>query len=346
MAFIYDAPLVTPLEGGLFKAARLLQQKPPIRLFDGVLVRSFNCGPGYGLWSLVCGAAFQYEVQNVTLVGAVSGTFTLTFDGQTTAPIPFDATAAQVQTALWALPNIGVGGVTVTGAPGNWTVTWNTTGDKPEMTIDTTGTDDGIGGDGVGDVNTTQQGDAGKDGDRLDDTNFTGFGVWAADECGLKNAAEAQMAARQKLALNEQQLVEAEFATRLLADAPAPVAPANGDLSEFVRAVGELESLMGYLPGVIHADLHFKAWAKSEKLLCCGDDGEYTPNGHKWAFSAGYTALGNTLIGTGPVTVFQGSLIEKEGLDEVRNSRLQIAEREYAVVYECGIFSRDVSVVI
>jgi hypothetical protein len=255
-----------------------------------------------------------------------------------------------VQAALWLLPNIGVGGVTVTGTPGDWTVTWNTTGDKPEMTIDTTGTDDGLGGDGVGDVNTIQQGDAGKDGDRVDDENFTGFGVWAADECGLKNQAEAAMAARQKLALNEQQLVEAEFAVRLLADAPAPVPPANGELAEFVRAVGELESLLGYLPGVIHADLHFKAWAKNLRLLCGKDGeysetGEYTPNGHRWAFGAGYTALGNTLIGTGPVTVFQGTLIEKEGLDEVRNSRLRIAEREYAVVYECGIFSREISVV-
>jgi len=41
------------------------------------------------------------------------GTFTLTFDGQTTAPIPHDATAAQVQAALEALSNLSPGDVTV-----------------------------------------------------------------------------------------------------------------------------------------------------------------------------------------------------------------------------------------
>ena len=38
--------------------------------------------------------------------GATGGTFTLTFEGQTTAPLPFNATAAQVDAALEALSNI------------------------------------------------------------------------------------------------------------------------------------------------------------------------------------------------------------------------------------------------
>lgn len=45
------------------------------------------------------------------------GTFTITFDGQTTAAIDFDATAAEVQAALEALSNIGSGGVVCTGGP-------------------------------------------------------------------------------------------------------------------------------------------------------------------------------------------------------------------------------------
>lgn len=58
------------------------------------------------------------EVQTVTVTGTpTSGTYTLTFSGQTTAGIPFNATAAQVQTALEALSNIEVGDVTVTGGP-------------------------------------------------------------------------------------------------------------------------------------------------------------------------------------------------------------------------------------
>lgn len=54
-------------------------------------------------------------VQSVT-VSASSGTFTLTFSGTTTAPIAFNATAADVQAALAALAPIGAGNVSVTGA--------------------------------------------------------------------------------------------------------------------------------------------------------------------------------------------------------------------------------------
>ncbi|BCK74014.1 hypothetical protein Srufu_079670 (plasmid) [Streptomyces libani subsp. rufus] len=58
------------------------------------------------------------EVQTVTVTGTpTGGTYTLTFSGQTTAGIPYNATAAQVQTALEALSNVNPGDVTVTGGP-------------------------------------------------------------------------------------------------------------------------------------------------------------------------------------------------------------------------------------
>lgn len=342
MALIYDTPLVNPIRGGLFSAATIIEQPDPSRLFDGLTVHSFNCGTGYGPWGLGC-VSTVVEVQTVTLTGATSGTFTLSFNGGTTAPIPFDATPLQVQAALNAVPQVGaVGGVRVSGGPGNWTVTWNSIGNQPDLTIDTTGTDDGGGGDGVGDVDEGTSGvGVPKDGERVADTDFDGFGVWAADECSLKNKVEANAAARQKLRMYEQQIVEAEFAARLLADAPVATAPAAGEVEEFVRAVGELESLMGYLPGVIHADLHFMAWAQHLTLILPGGR---TPNGHAWAFSAGYSALGDRLIGTGPVAVHRSSVNVIEGLDVKTNSRLMIAEREYLVSYECDIFSREVAV--
>lgn len=60
----------------------------------------------------VCGA----EVQNVTITGSpTGGTFTLTFDGQTTAGIVYNATPAQVKTALEALSNINPGDVITAG---------------------------------------------------------------------------------------------------------------------------------------------------------------------------------------------------------------------------------------
>ena len=51
--------------------------------------------------------------QQVAVNGA-AGTFTLTFNGQTTTPLAFDATAVQVQTALNLLSSIGGAGGTAT----------------------------------------------------------------------------------------------------------------------------------------------------------------------------------------------------------------------------------------
>lgn len=81
------------------------------------------------------------EVQTVTITGTpTGGTFTLTFDGETTAPIAYNAINTAVDSALEALPNIGVGEVAVTGGPGPgtpYTVTFLTSlGDVPQMTAD------------------------------------------------------------------------------------------------------------------------------------------------------------------------------------------------------------------
>lgn len=58
------------------------------------------------------------EVQTVTVTGSpTGGTYTLTFSGQTTAAIPYNATAAQVKTALENLSNVNVGDVAVSGGP-------------------------------------------------------------------------------------------------------------------------------------------------------------------------------------------------------------------------------------
>lgn len=56
------------------------------------------------------------EIQRVTITGTpTGGTFTLTFNGYTTAGIAYDANAAAVVAALEALPNIDSGEVTATG---------------------------------------------------------------------------------------------------------------------------------------------------------------------------------------------------------------------------------------
>lgn len=67
-------------------------------------------GFGYRLQELAgaLSATLTDEVQQLTITGSpTGGTFTLTYSGQTTAAIAYNATAAQVQAALRALSNIG-----------------------------------------------------------------------------------------------------------------------------------------------------------------------------------------------------------------------------------------------
>lgn len=63
------------------------------------------------------------EIQTID-VDATGGTFTLTFTGQTTAAIAWNAAASDIEAALVALSNIAPGDVVVTGGPGPalWTV--------------------------------------------------------------------------------------------------------------------------------------------------------------------------------------------------------------------------------
>lgn len=72
------------------------------------------------------------EVQTLT-VNATAGTYTITYSGQTTSAIAFNAVAATVQSALEALSNIAPGDVIVSGGVGAggggtpYTLTWNAT---------------------------------------------------------------------------------------------------------------------------------------------------------------------------------------------------------------------------
>jgi YD repeat-containing protein len=69
---------------------------------------------------LVSSYGYQADsVQQVQLTGGpTGGTFTLSFGGQTTAAIAYNATAATVQAALQALSTIGAGNVLVAGGAG------------------------------------------------------------------------------------------------------------------------------------------------------------------------------------------------------------------------------------
>lgn len=83
---------------------------------------------GVGPYPVMLGAGGTAEVQRATITGVpTGGTFTLTYAGATTTAIAYNATAAVVQTALEALPNLAGGDAIVTGGPGPttaWTITF------------------------------------------------------------------------------------------------------------------------------------------------------------------------------------------------------------------------------
>jgi hypothetical protein len=94
--------------------------------------------------SVVVATTFSAGVsasQTVTLPGTVtSGTFVLSFLGDRSTAIDFDASAADVDTALEAIEAIGAGGVSVTKLSTRvWQVTWTDKAAHPSLSADASG---------------------------------------------------------------------------------------------------------------------------------------------------------------------------------------------------------------
>lgn len=127
----YSEPDVVELKNG--QGVTCVYYAPPATLQGGTVEELRFCSPDpYVLQFLTGGEMITTggtdEVQTVTITGTpTGGTFTLTYAGQTTSAIAYNAANSVVQTALRALSNIGASGVTVTGGPGPgtpWVVTF------------------------------------------------------------------------------------------------------------------------------------------------------------------------------------------------------------------------------
>lgn len=134
------------------------------------------------------------EVQTLTITGTpTGGDFTITFSGQTTGVIAYNADAATIETALEALSNIEVGEATVAGSnPGPFTVTFSgqyaetnvplmttnaaglTGGTSPDVTVGVT-TEGGLGDTAIA-VGEPVYKDVAIDEVNADATNGTFFG--------------------------------------------------------------------------------------------------------------------------------------------------------------------------
>jgi hypothetical protein len=122
----------------------------------------------------------QNEKQTIALLGApTGGTFTLTFQGQTTAALAYNISNAALKTALEALSNIGPGDITITGGPlPNTPVTVEFGGTLAEMDVQLmTGSPSFTGA--IVDIETTQETSEGEDDTQLVTlVGGTAAGVW------------------------------------------------------------------------------------------------------------------------------------------------------------------------
>jgi hypothetical protein len=162
---------------------------------------------------------------------------------------------------------------------------------------------------------------------------FSGDVIGSHDDCSaLVPAAEAAQRAEQLLRLHESVRVEQELVPRLLAMADTPTT-----VTGLVAAVGALEeAVAGFgFTGVIHAAPHLAAALYAAQLVRTVNGKPVSPLGHRWAFGAGYAELDGTLVATGPVVVHRGPVIPSSGPDYPHNERLDVAEREVVVTWEC-----------
>lgn len=117
------------------------------------------------LSTIGAGTTNTYAEQEITIDGApTGGTFTLSFGGQTTAGIAYNAAASAVQSALVALSSIGANNVTVTGnAGGPYVVAFagTKTGPQALITANPASLTGGAGADNQVLVSTLQTGVAG-----------------------------------------------------------------------------------------------------------------------------------------------------------------------------------------
>lgn len=172
---------------------------------------------------------------------------------------------------------------------------------------------------------------------------FTPIVVWAEDDCDPSQASQTEILqrAQQNLRLLEQIDVEADFSTRLLADAGSATT-----VNSIVAAVSRLEAEIGNTNtvGVIHASTEWAAYAAQAQLIVRNGNVLRTPLGHLWVFGGGYrTGLGDTLVATSPTFGWRGDPTVRSAIDFETGEFHAVAERALVVGYEKAIHAVQIT---
>lgn len=174
--------------------------------------------------------------------------------------------------------------------------------------------------------------DAGeKVGSRPDPEDFPGVVVWAADGCKTVGVDLPDGEARAVHTLRLREPVEVEKHTARLLD--TITGPTATDIVDAVSQLDEALAAYGYT-GVVHARRGLLAAAEKADMVVRQGSRLMTPGGNRWAFGAGYTALGNKLVGTGPVVIHRSPVHVADAIDARHNDATTVAERAVAVGWD------------
>jgi len=146
----YDTARPITLDVSAFSAAHIAAKGA---IPSGTVLAKITATGLYGPYS------GKTEETNTIAIAATGGTFTITYAGQTTAAIAWNASAATVLAALVALSNVASGDLTVTLAGTTYTITATDSGAfaNTDVTV-TTSAASLTGGAGTATVATTQAG--------------------------------------------------------------------------------------------------------------------------------------------------------------------------------------------
>lgn len=284
------------------------------------------------------------EVQRATITGTpTGGTFTLTYASKTTTAIPYNATAATVQTALEALESVAPGDVVVTGGPGPGTPYTFTFGgnlanaDLPQMTAAgsfTGGTTPAIA------ITTITAGVALKTfGSPGNEVITQVFGAYQGIRCSLNGGLDEFRSIAQRVLENGEHFVVDGALTALLQTAAVATTPATATTAQ--GALGALEqALAQQVPGQGYIFLSPIAatYAVGQHLLLQQIDGSLTTIlGTPVVILTDPAAL-NVAYASGPVNIWRGPVEVNDTPDFRLNMGSALAERLYSVSIECKVF--------
>lgn len=190
------------------------------------------------------------------------------------------------------------------------------------------------------------------------------FAALATVECSPVGYTEREYEAlvRRKLEASEQGVAERVFWTGEddagnaigvlnLEKTAEAIFPPTGGVTDIRALVAQLEDYAYRIHGYgyrayIHAPVRFAPWAADAYLIQQDGPRKVTPNGSIWVFGGEYPGTGagggsgwpdgGFMHITGQTTVWRAPEVNVySAFDQVANQRLVVAERAYAVAYDC-----------